>query len=94
MSQFSKLKQQRNAKETKSYTLKDISPPQKPHEPSNQTRPTNDPDMVPTHTTGPIPLNSDGLYPSLPSVLDVRVNKDEVETGRGIYSKIHWKPGG
>ena len=45
--------------------------------------------MVPTHTTtGP-----DGLYPSLPSVLDVRVNGEEPEIGRGLYSKIHWKPG-
>ena len=45
--------------------------------------------MIPTHTTGPI-LNFDGLYSSLPSVLDIQVNP---ETGRGIYSKVHCKPG-
>ena len=73
MSEFSKLKQQRKAKEAKSYTS------------AAQTF-TNDPDI---HFTGPI-LNSDDLYPSLPPVLDVR---EKPETGRGIYSKIHLKPG-
>ena len=76
MSEFSKLKQQRKAKEAKSYTS------------AAQTF-TNDPDI---HSTGPI-LNSDDLYPSLPPVLDVRVNEEKPEIGRGIYSKIHWKPG-
>jgi hypothetical protein len=85
MSEFSKLKQQRKAKEAKSYT----SSAQTSHETEGFT---NDSNMVPTRTTGPI-LNSDGLYPSLPSVLDVRVNEKKPETGRGIYSKIHWKPG-
>ena len=85
MSEFSKLKQQRKAKEAKSYTSST-------HETFTQQGFTNDSNMVPTHTTGPI-LNSDGLYPSLPSVLDVRVNEKKPETGRGIYSKIHWKPG-
>ena len=74
MSEFSKLKQQRKAKEAKSYTS------------AAQTF-TKDPDI---HSIGPI-LNSDDLYTSLPpDVLDVRVNE---KTGRGIHSKIHWKPG-
>ena len=77
MSEFSKLKQQRKAKEAKSYTS------------ASQTL-TDDPDI---HSTGPI-LNPDhDLYPSLPRVLDVRVNEEKPEIGRGIYSKIHWKPG-
>ncbi|KAF8805220.1 SET domain-containing protein [Phlegmacium glaucopus] len=98
MSEFSKLKQQRKAKEAKCYTLKEISTSQTPNEPSNQLEPRfmNDPDMVPTHTThttGPISLNSNGLYTAIPSVLDVRVNEGRPENGRGVYSKIHWKPG-
>lgn len=38
-------------------------------------------------------VNSDDLYSSLPSVLDVRINEEKPETGRGIYSKIPRKPG-
>ena len=82
MSEFSKLKQQRKAKEAKSYTS------------ASQTF-TNDTDI---HPTSPI-LNiggmnaDDDLYPSLPHALDVRVNEEKPEIGRGIYSKIHWKPG-
>ena len=75
MSEFSKLKQQRKAKEAKSYTSQTF---------------TNDPDI---HSTGPILNSEDDLYPSLPPVLDVRVNEEKPETGRGIYSKVHWKPG-
>ena len=82
MSEFSKLKQQRKAKEVKSYTSA-------AHTYHAQPTSTNDPDI---HSTGPI-LNSDDLYPSLPPILDVRVNKEKPEAGRGIYSKIHLKPG-
>ena len=77
MSEFSKLKQQRRAKEVKSYT-------------SVAQTFANDPDI---HPTGPIRNPDDDLYPSLPPVLDVRVNEEKRETGRGIYSKIHCKPG-
>jgi hypothetical protein len=77
MSEFSKLKQQRKAKEAKSYTS------------SSQTF-TNDLDI---HPTGPILNPDDDLYPSLPPALDVRVNEEKPEIGRGIYSKIHLKPG-
>ena len=81
MSEFSKLKQQRKAKEAKSYTS------------ASQTF-TNDPDIHPTGPTLNIGMNSnDDLYPSLPPALDVRVNEEKPEIGRGIYSKIHWKPG-
>src|ERR1700678_3857969 len=81
MSEFSKLKQQRNAKEANSYSLKEMPASQIPtsHELSNQPRFTIEPDMVPTHTTGPIPLDSNGLYPSLTNVLDVRVNGKKLE---------------
>ena len=72
MSEFSKLKQQRKAKEAKSYT----------------PAVANDADIN-SSESGPI-LNSDNLYSSLPPVLDVRVDE---EKGRGIYSKIYWKPG-
>jgi hypothetical protein len=73
MSEFSKLKQQRKAKESKSYA----SASQEPE----------------IHPTGPILNPDDGLYPSLPPVLDVRVNEENPEFGRGIFSKFHWKPG-
>ena len=53
-----------------------------------QPRFINHSDMVPTHTT----TDPDGLYPSLPSVLDVWVNREEPEIRSGLYSKIHWKP--
>lgn len=79
MSEFSKLKQQRKAKEAKSYTSAYHAQPTF----------TIDSDI---HSTCPI-LNSIDLYPSLPPVLDVRVNEEKPETGRGVYSKIHWKPG-
>ena len=83
MSEFSKLKQQRKAKEAKSYTS------------ASETF-TNDLDIH-LDRTGPI-LNigldaDDDLYHSLPPALDVHVNEEKPEIGRGIYSKIHWKPG-
>lgn len=83
MSEFSKLKQQRKAKEAKSYTS------------ASETF-TNDLDIH-LDRTGPI-LNigldaDDDLYHSLPPALDVRVNEEKPEIGRGIYSKIHRKPG-
>ena len=83
MSEFSKLKQQRKAKEAKSYTS------------ASETF-TNDLDNH-RDRTGPI-LNigldaNDDLYHSLPPALDVRVNEENPEIGRGIYSKIHRKPG-
>ena len=77
MSEFSNLKQQRKAKEAKSYI-------------SAAQIFTNDPDI---HPTGPILNSDDDLFRALPPVLHVLVNEEKPELGRGIYSKTHWKPG-
>ncbi|KAF8157108.1 hypothetical protein B0H34DRAFT_849014 [Crassisporium funariophilum] len=100
MSEFVKLKQVRKARETASYVPTSVPQPHVPNfgdaastsqkaDTSIEARPLTE-DTVPTPTNGPVPLDVDGLYLSLPSVLDVRAHEG---SGRGIYSKTHRNPG-
>ena len=93
MSNFSQLKQKRQANQSRSFIASDI--PGKP-----EKRETDELDKMKvvdsgvssqgTSSSGPILLDTHGQYSPIPPTLDVRVTE---ENGRGIYSKFNRRPG-
>ena len=94
MSSFSQLKQKRSTKDTRSY-LTTHAPVDLPPESTSM-----DIDHVQDVTfveSKPGPMRSmsyslEGLYSSLPQDLEIRVNTT-AGIGRGIYNRVHRKPG-
>ncbi|CAA7268850.1 unnamed protein product [Cyclocybe aegerita] len=83
MSDFSKLKQKRMAKDTRSLANRRVEPDVQPT--SNNPGGGGDKSMF--------PLPNSDLYSSLPSSLHVRASKEANGNGRGIHTSSYRKPG-
>lgn len=104
MSDFSGLKKQRKAKDTKSFVASDhvfgIETPTVPDGPEETNEMNIDSEssrvegsQSTTIGNGTAPLRDEGLYRQIPPSLDVRISTGDTGKGRGIYSKYYRKPG-
>lgn len=98
MSSFSELKQQRSTKSSWSNPPSYV-PVHLSSELSNDSQASKDIDQVQDvisvlqpGSINSVPYNFNGLYTSLPQDLEVRINTAGAK-GRGIFSRIHRKPG-
>ncbi|KAF9525238.1 hypothetical protein CPB83DRAFT_870963 [Crepidotus variabilis] len=92
MSDFTKLKAQRKAKEIKSYSSRTVAQDKEEglEIPEKRSSPRVE---VPAKNAVVEPKLSDDLYKSLPQTLEIRVDNSENGSGRGLYSRYSRRPG-